>query len=81
MTGSALPPGVTVAIKTFGDRIDLHSHLHFLVTEGGVGAAGVLHKIPRLDDLRLAEILTRKVLAMLVREELLSPEWAERILS
>ena len=43
--------------------------------------AGVFHKIPRIDDSRLAEIFTREVLAMLVRKELLTPEWAERILS
>jgi hypothetical protein len=56
-------------------------HLHFLVTEGGVDEAGVFHKIPRIDDSRLAEIFAREVPAMLVRKELLSPEWAERILS
>jgi len=44
-------------------------------------SAGVFHKIPRIDDSRLAEIFAREVLAMLVRKELLSPEWAERILS
>jgi len=71
-------------------------HLHFLATEGGVDeaavspvlmnrkrfmSAGIFHKIPRIDDLRLAEIFAREVLSMLVRKELLSPEWAERILS
>ena len=81
MTGSALTPGVIAAIQTFGDRINLHVHLHLLVTEGGVDAAGVFHKIPRIDDSRLAELFGREVLAMLVRKELLSPEWAERILS
>jgi len=34
----------------------------------------------RIDDTRLAEIFAREVLAMLVLKELLSPEWAERIL-
>ena len=43
--------------------------------------AGVLHKIPRIDGSRLAEIFAREVLGFLVRKELLSPEWAERILS
>jgi hypothetical protein len=81
VTGSALTPGVIAAIQTFGDRINLHVHLHFLATEGGVNEAGVFHKIPRIDDSRLAEIFAREVLAMLVRKELLSPEWAERILS
>jgi len=81
VTGSALTPGVIAAIQTFGDRINLHVHLHFLVTEGGTDEAGVFLKIPRIDDSRLAEIFAREVLAMLVRKELLSPEWAERILS
>ena len=35
----------------------------------------------RIDDSRLTEIFAREVLAMLVRKELLSPEWVERILS
>ena len=43
--------------------------------------AGVFHKIPRMDDTRLAEIFAREVLGLLVRRELLSPEWAERLLS
>ena len=81
VTGSGLTSGVIAAIQTFGDRINLHVHLHFLVTEGGVDEAGVFHKIPRIDDSRLAEIFAREVLSMLVRKELLSPEWAERILS
>jgi hypothetical protein len=74
-------PGVIAAIQTFGDRINLHPHLHFLVTEGGVDGAGVFRKISRIDDSRLAELFSREVLASLVHKELLSPEWAERILS
>jgi hypothetical protein len=72
-----MPSALT--IQTFGDRINLH--LHFLVTEGGVDEAGVFHKIPRIDDSRLVEIFAREVLAFLVGRELLSPDWAERLLS
>jgi len=61
--------------------INFHPHLYFLVTEGGMDADGVFHIIPRIDDARLAEIFAREVPADLVRKELLSPEWAERILS
>ena len=46
-----------------------------------VMSTGVFPLIPRIDDSRLAEIFAREVLAMLVRRELLNPEWAERILS
>jgi ribosomal protein S27E len=81
VAGSELMPGVVAAIQTFGEQINFHPHLHFLVTEGGVDRAGVFHKIPRLDDSRLEEIFAHEVLAALVRKELLSPEWAERLLS
>jgi hypothetical protein len=90
--GARLRRGSWPLSKTFGDRINLHPHLHFLVTEGGVDeaaalpvlmnmSAGVFHQIRRLDDSRLTEVFAREVLAMLVCKELLSPEWTERILS
>ena len=81
LADSPLTAGVIAAIQTFGTKINFHPHLHFLVTEGGVDKAGIFHKIPRIDDSRLAEIFAREVLAALVRKELLSPEWAERIIS
>ena len=74
-------PGVIAAIQTFGDRINFHPHIHFLVTEGGVDEAGLFHKVPRIDDPRLAEIFAGEVLWFLVHKELLSPEWADRLLS
>jgi len=80
-TESELMPGVIAAIQTFGARINRHPHLHFLVTEGGVDKAGLFHKVPRIDDSRLAELFAREVLGFLVHKKLLSPEWAERILS
>ena len=46
------------------------------MTEGGTDEAGVFHQIPRMDDSRLAEVFAREVLAMFVRKELLSLEWA-----
>jgi hypothetical protein len=52
-----------------------------LVTEGGVDEAGFFHKIPWIDDSRLAELFAREVLSDLVRKELLSPEWTQRLLS
>jgi len=50
-------PGVIAAIQTFGDRIILRQHLHFLVTEGGVDEARIFHKIPRMDDSRPFPVL------------------------
>jgi len=81
VTGSALIPGVIAVLQTFGDRINLHVHLHFLVTEGGVDEAGVFHRIPRIDDAMLEEIFAREVLKLLVDRGLLTSEWAGRILT
>ena len=41
--------------------------------------AGIFHRLPRLDDARLAEIFAREVLRLLVGKGLLSPVWAEMI--
>jgi len=79
--GKTLEPGVVAVIQTFGERINFHPHLHFLVTEGGVDEAGVFHRVSSFDDARLAEVFAREVLGFLVGRELLSPEWAERLLS
>ena len=49
LTGSALTAGVIAAIQTFGNRINFHPHLHFLVTEGGVDEAGIFHLILRME--------------------------------
>lgn len=81
VAGGDVMPGVIAAIQTFGERINPHPHLHFLVTEGGVDEAGVFHKISRLDDSRLASLFAHEVLGFLVHKELLSPEWADRLLS
>jgi len=51
------------------------------VTEGGVDEAGIFHKIPRIDDSRLAGLFAPEVLVDLVRKQLLSPGWADRLLS
>lgn len=54
LTDEALVPGVIVAVQTFDDRINFPPHLHLLVTGGGVDRAGIFHKLPRLDVVRLA---------------------------
>ena len=51
------------------------------MTEGGLGKDGLFHKVPRIDDSRLTDLFARQVLGSLVQRELLSPEWAERLLS
>jgi hypothetical protein len=74
-------PPSTVPIVDMHTHMNLHPHIYFLVTEGGVDEAGIFHKVFRIDDSRLVELFAREVLGFLVHMELLSPEWAERLLS
>jgi len=46
-----------------------------------VDEAGTFHRVARLDDGRIAELFGREVLALLVRKELLSREFGQRILA
>jgi len=46
-----------------------------------VDAVGAFPKVSSFDDGRIAEVFGCEVLRFLVGKELLSPEWAERILS
>jgi hypothetical protein len=55
LTESALKPGVIAAVQPF---------YPFLIDRGRVDEDGVFHKIPRIDDLRLAEIFAREVLSL-----------------
>ena len=68
------------------DWLVLHSHgartscphpLH----AGSLDLELAVYKVSRIDDSRLADIFGREVLTDLVGRELLSPEWAERLLS
>ena len=52
----ACPPFFVAASQTFGERINFHPHLHFLVTEGGMDRPEVFHRISSWDDARLAEM-------------------------
>ena len=79
-TGTELRPGVVASIQTFGAKINLHVHLHFLVTEGGEDSEGRFHHLPSFQDNLLSEFFSREVFALLLREELISEAVKEKIL-
>jgi ribosomal protein S27E len=80
-TGAELRPGVVASIQTFGQKINLHPHIHCLVTEGGEPGEGTFHRVAELQDSLLAEFFKREVFALLLGEELISPEIVEMIAS
>ena len=42
-TSLELMPGLVAVIQTFGDRINLHPHIHVLVTKGSTAPDGTFH--------------------------------------
>jgi len=68
------------AVQTFGQKINLHPHLHFLVTEGGEDREGTFHHLASFQDSLLAQMFAREVFALLLREELISEALVEKII-
>jgi hypothetical protein len=71
VTGTKLVPGVVASIHIFGQKINFHPHLHFLVTEGGEDFEGKFH--------HLAEFFKHEVFLLLLRQELISEAVVEKI--
>jgi len=78
-TGTELRPGIVASIQTFGQKINLHPHLHFLVTEGGEDSEGRFHHLAEFQDSLLTEFFSREVFALLLRQELISEAVVEKI--
>ncbi len=78
-TGTELRPGIVASIQTFGQKINFHTHPHFLVTEGGEDSEGRFHHLVSFQDSLLAEFFSHEVSALLLREELISAAVVEKI--
>ncbi|MGB2765188.1 MAG: transposase [Candidatus Aminicenantaceae bacterium] len=78
-TNTELRPGVVASIQTFGQKINLHPHLHCLVTEGGEDSERRFHHVASFQDSLLAEFFSREIFALLLEEELISETLVEKI--
>jgi len=81
VAGRELTPGIIAVIQSFGSRINLHPHLHFLVSEGGSDRDGRFHSVSRFNDDLLREIFTREVFSFLIHKQLINQDFVEKILS
>ncbi len=78
-TGTELRPGVVASIQTFGQKINFHSHIHCLVTEGGEDGEGTFPNLAEFEDSLLAEFFSREVFSLLLGEDLISEALVEKI--
>ena len=80
VAGRELTPGIIAVIQSFGSRINLHPHLHFLVSAGGSDREGRFHSVSRFNDDLLREIFTREVFSLLLRKQLINLTLIQKIL-
>jgi len=74
-------PGVVSVVQTFGDRANFHPHVHALASRGGWTVSGEWIPVPYVDEAAAEELFRHKVLALLHRRGLLSPQRIELLLS
>ncbi len=72
VTGRELTPGIIAVIQSFGSKINLHQHLHFLVSEGGQDKEGRFYSVTCFNDDLLQEIFTRETFSLLLRKQLIN---------
>jgi len=63
-----------VASEFYRSKINLHPHLHFLLTEGGKAQDGHFHEFARFDDSLIAKFFSWEVFSMLLHEGLINLE-------
>jgi len=78
-TEKDITPGIIAVIQSFGSRINLHPHLHFLVTEGGSDKKGQFHKVSQFNDPLLCRFFTLEVLSLLLRKHLINKNLVQKI--
>jgi hypothetical protein len=76
--GNALPAAI-VSIQTAGEFLNWHPHLHVLAPAGTFRADGGFVHSPFFDAAVLRDLFQANVLALLLRERMISPELVERM--
>jgi hypothetical protein len=74
-------PGMAMDIQTYGRWANWNPHLHGLVSDGCFDGEGNFYPLHRISAVTLEKVFAVKVLTMLLREEAITDELAEMILS
>ena len=74
-------PGMVAVVQTFGDQLNLHPHVHALVTRGGWNAHGDWVPIPYVSASAAEQLFRHKVIRLLQKEGLLDEDRTRVLLS
>ncbi|MDH3262217.1 MAG: transposase [Acidimicrobiia bacterium] len=78
-TGADALPGAIVSIRTAGEFLNWHPHLHVLATAGAFNADGGFLPASYVDVAVLREFFQAPVLLLLLKEPMISPELVEKM--
>src|SRR5659263_182182 len=79
VTGETALPASIVAMQTSGDFLNWHPHLHVLASAGAFFPDGRFIPVPVFDVSVLRELFQAQVLALLVKERMVSTELIDRM--
>ncbi len=74
-------PGMVAISQTFGDQLNLHPHVHALVTRGGWTGSGQWVPVPHVSPSAAETLFRHKVIRLLQREGLLDEDRTRPLLS
>ena len=74
-------PGMVAMSQTFGDQLNLHPHVHALVTRGGWTASGEWVGVPYVSSSAAEKLFRHKVILLLQRAGLLDEDRTRLLLS
>ncbi|MGH9369678.1 MAG: IS91 family transposase [Thermoanaerobaculia bacterium] len=74
-------PGMVAVIQTFGDKLNLHPHVHALVTRGGWTSSGQWIPVPYVGTAAAEKLFRHKVIGLLQRAGLLDEDRTRLLLS
>ncbi|HEX7611939.1 MAG TPA: transposase [Candidatus Limnocylindrales bacterium] len=74
-------PGMVAVVQTFGDQLNLHPHVHALVTRGGWIASGQWVGVPYVSTSAAEQLFRHKVVRLLQRAGLFDEDRTRLLLS
>ncbi len=73
--------GMVITLQSFGEYLNVHSHLHAIVADGLFTNQGLFYVMPRISTGWLEAIFRAKVITMLVKEGRLAKELGKKLMS
>ncbi len=74
-------PGMVAVVQTFGDQLNIHPHVHALVTRGGWDANGTWIPIPYVSTKAAEDLFRHKIIRLLKDQGLIDDDRIQLLLS